>query len=86
MFAADGQTAEESEAMNKPFVCPVAFCNKRYKNNNGLRYHIKHTPNHHALLEEDPHLRSLVQSKSSNNTTAPTLLTPDVRQYSSSTH
>ncbi|KAF9277927.1 Transcriptional regulator of ribosomal biogenesis proteins [Mortierella alpina] len=44
--AGDGDGAE-----NKPYVCTFLECGKRYKNLNGLKYHIEHThPNFMAAL------------------------------------
>jgi hypothetical protein len=37
--------------MHKPYQCTVADCGKRYKNLNGLKYHIEHA--HSSLLGDD---------------------------------
>ncbi|KAJ3194665.1 Transcriptional regulator of ribosomal biogenesis proteins [Entophlyctis luteolus] len=37
-----GKKKKEAEDMSKPFVCTVRKCGKRYKNLNGLKYHIEH--------------------------------------------
>ncbi|KAF9964947.1 Transcriptional regulator of ribosomal biogenesis protein [Mortierella alpina] len=45
-------TGDGGEGMeNKPYVCTFLECGKRYKNLNGLKYHIEHThPNFMAAL------------------------------------
>ncbi|KAJ3125998.1 Transcriptional regulator of ribosomal biogenesis proteins [Physocladia obscura] len=40
-----GKKKKEAEDMSKPFVCTVNQCGKRYKNLNGLKYHIEHGHN-----------------------------------------
>ncbi len=34
---------EKDMTSDKPFVCPVPGCKKRYKNINGMKYHAKHS-------------------------------------------
>jgi hypothetical protein len=36
----------------KPYMCTIGYCNKRYKNLNGLKYHIEHS--HIAKLKQFP--------------------------------
>lgn len=36
----------------KPYMCTIGYCNKRYKNLNGLKYHIEHS--HIAKLKHFP--------------------------------
>jgi hypothetical protein len=35
----------------RPYMCTIGFCNKRYKNLNGLKYHIEHS--HIAKLKQN---------------------------------
>ena len=35
-------TNSKEQDADKPFVCPVPGCKKRYKNVNGIKYHAKH--------------------------------------------
>ena len=35
-------TNSKEQDTDKPFVCPVPGCKKRYKNVNGIKYHAKH--------------------------------------------
>ncbi|KAF9927967.1 hypothetical protein BGZ67_007223 [Mortierella alpina] len=48
----DGTVTGDGEGVeNKPYVCTFLECGKRYKNLNGLKYHIEHThPNLMAAL------------------------------------
>lgn len=41
------QTHKSSDDSEKPYICKVADCKKRYRNSNGLKYHTKsvHTEN-----------------------------------------
>lgn len=36
-----GNTNGTTTTIDKPFVCPVPGCKKRYKNVNGIKYHSK---------------------------------------------
>ncbi|CAO3572924.1 unnamed protein product [Mortierella alpina] len=48
---ATGGTGDGEGVENKPYVCTFLECGKRYKNLNGLKYHIEHThPNFMAAL------------------------------------
>ncbi|KAJ3346841.1 hypothetical protein HDU83_002610 [Entophlyctis luteolus] len=51
-----GKKKKEAEDMSKPFVCTVRKCGKRYKNLNGLKYHIEHghVLSAHAKGDGDP--------------------------------
>jgi glucan-binding YG repeat protein len=41
---------DELKDAQKPYVCTIGYCNKRYKNLNGLKYHIEHS--HIAKLKQ----------------------------------
>eukprot|EP00124_Ichthyophonus_hoferi_P002084 Ihof_evm5s130 gene=Ihof_evmTU5s130 len=48
-----GQFVETTEDMkNKPYVCPMPGCGKRYKNPNGIKYHAVHGHTDQALLKK----------------------------------
>lgn len=51
----------------KPYMCTIGYCNKRYKNLNGLKYHIEHS--HIAKLKQQqqfPAVGGIQQQPGSN--------------------
>lgn len=44
--------SEAERDAQKPYMCTIGYCNKRYKNLNGLKYHIEHS--HIAKLKQYP--------------------------------
>ena len=62
----DDLLAERKKEMDvsksKPFVCPIEGCDKRYKNPNGLKYHLIHghedlSLENYAFLTEDNEIK-----------------------------
>ncbi|OBZ80941.1 hypothetical protein A0J61_11010, partial [Choanephora cucurbitarum] len=41
---------ENENSLSKPYQCTIGECGKRYKNLNGLKYHIEHS--HMAALNQ----------------------------------
>jgi hypothetical protein len=56
----------------KPYMCTIGYCNKRYKNLNGLKYHIEHS--HIAKLKQYPPgtTDQLLQQQQFNNSNSNT--------------
>lgn len=51
--------SEAERDAQKPYMCTIGYCNKRYKNLNGLKYHIEHS--HIAKLKQYPNSDQLLQ-------------------------
>jgi len=50
-MSSDTDTDEEDwRFINRPYVCPVQGCPKRYKNSNGIKYHRLHAHKSDVLV------------------------------------
>lgn len=46
------QTLKSSDDAEKPYICKVPDCKKRYRNSNGLKYHTKSVHTENGLKKE----------------------------------
>ena len=46
------QTLKSSDDSEKPYICKVPDCKKRYRNSNGLKYHTKSVHTENGLKKE----------------------------------